>query len=528
MNEISPQAPRRRGRDAKRTARSGAISHNPDIVGPGMEGGSYKPLTDTQIERIIDTAKRVLEDYGMADATPSMKKILLENGADLKGDRIAIPRKMVDEALKVACPEFDVWGIDGTKKMTLGGSRVNFGTNSYNPSVRDIETGEFRNPTVTDLYDLTRLVDRLDNYHYVRIPVIARDLTPDEFDVNSAYAVACGTNKPFCLAISFEEFVGPVTELFDMIAGGPGKFAERPFCLPITVPVVPPMKFAYESCLAIERMVENGFPVILHSAGMMGATSPASSAGMLVQSLAEVFGALVWVNLLNPGHPVAAGLSPLGCDIRTGACVMGSAEHVLLEAASAQICNYLNLPGSQLSGTTDSKREDYQAGAEKTLGAITIALAGSNHVGLMGGGFAANMGMTAEALVLDNDNIGNALRVLKGVDTSDEMLGYETIGDAIAGEGHYLGHAETMRLIASEFYYPEFIDRDAIGDWELKGKPDPFDKAKERAEQILHSHFPAHIPQEVDAKIRERFDIKIPREAMSPGDRRPLCQQKTV
>lgn len=522
MNEISPELPRRRGRDAKRAARTGALSHVPDIVGPGLEGGAYKPLTDAQMDRIIDAAKRVLADYGMADATPSMTKILLENGAEQKGDRVAIPREMVDAALKTACRSFDLYGIDGTKKITLGGTHVNFGTNSYNPSVRDLESGEFRNPTVTDLYDLTRLADKLDNYHYVRIPVIARDLDPDEFDVNSAYAVAAGTTKPFCLAISFEEFVDPVTELFDMIAGGPGEFAKRPFCLPITVPIVPPMKYAYDSCLAIERMIENGFPVIMYSAGMIGATSPAPVAGMLVQSLAEVFAALVWVNLLKPGHPMVAGLSPLGCDIRTGACVMGSAEHALLEAASAQLCNYLDLPGAQLSGTTDAKREDYQAGAEKTLGAITIALAGSNHVGLMGGGFGANMGMTAEALVMDNDNLGNALRVLKGIDTSDEMLAYDTIGEAIAGEGHYLGHAETLRLISTEFYYPEFIDRDAIGDWEEKGKPDPLEKAKARAEEILSTHFPNHIPEEVDAAIRARFDIKVPREALSPGDRRPL------
>ena len=104
----------------------------------------------------------------MADAIPSMTKLLFENGAVQKGERIAIPRRIVDDALAVACREFDVWGIDGTEKITRGGDRLNFGTNSYNPGVRDIETGEFRNPTTTDLYDLTRPADKLDNYHDVR------------------------------------------------------------------------------------------------------------------------------------------------------------------------------------------------------------------------------------------------------------------------------------------------------------------------------------------------------------------------
>lgn len=516
---------RRGGRDARRAARTDAISHVPDLLRPGIETGTYRPLTDAQMDRIIATARRVLADYGMADATPGMAALLLANGAERQAGRIAIPSAMVDAALASACRSFEVFGIDGTRKITLGGTRVNFGTNSYTPSVRDIETGEYRDPTVTDLYDLTRLIDALDNFHYVRIPVIARDLDGDAFDLNSAYAVASGTGKPFCLTISFARYVDDVAELFDMIAGGPGRFAERPFCLPICVHVVPPMKFASESCRVIERLVALGWPVILYSADMIGATSPASVAGMLVQTVAEVFAGLVWVNLMRPGHPMLAGISPLGCDIRTGACVMGSAEHALLEAASAQLCRYLDLPGAQLSGATDSKREDYQAAAERTLGALTVGLAGANHVGIAGGGFAANMGMAAEALVMDNDNLGNVLRVMKGVDTSDEMLAYETIGETIAGEGHYLGHAATMRLITTEFYYPEFIDREAIGDWEEKGRRDPFHQARERAEMLLATHFPDHIPEHVDAAIRARFDISLPRAAMSPGARRPLTAQ---
>jgi hypothetical protein len=202
MNQVAPSPSRRRGRDAKRISRIGAISHVPDIVGPGLRGGSYKPLTDAQMDTIIDAAKRVLEDYGMADATPAITALLLSHGARQKGNRIAIPREMVDAALETACRSFDLYGIDGEKKITLGGDHVNFGTNSYVPSVRDMETGEFRNPTVTDLYDLTRLADKLDNYHYVRIPVIARDLSPDEFDVNSAYAVAMGTGKPLGIAVA--------------------------------------------------------------------------------------------------------------------------------------------------------------------------------------------------------------------------------------------------------------------------------------------------------------------------------------
>ncbi len=410
--------------------------------------------------------------------------------------------------------------------MVFGRNRVNFGGNSYVPKVRDLVTQEFRTARLVDLYDLVRLEDQLDNLHYVRIPVIAQDVEPEAFDVNAAYAVASATGKPFCLAVSFEQYVDPVFDLFDMMAGGPGEFAKRPFCMPITVHVVPPLKFATESCLVIERMIQRGAPVILHSAGMSGATSPAALAGMLAQTLAESYAGLVWVNLMKPGHPILFGMAPLAADLRFGSCDMGAAEQALMEAACAQICAHLDLPGAQLSGTTDSKSLDMQAGWEKSFGSMAAALAGANHIGIAAGGLASNMGMVAESLVIDNDQIGNVLRILKGIEVTDDSLSFETIGDVIRGEGHFLGHADTMKLMSTEYYYPEFADRTAIGDWEERGKPSLEERARERVIEILDRHYPQYIAPEVDAEIRKRFDIRLPAENMKPGERRPLVASK--
>jgi trimethylamine--corrinoid protein Co-methyltransferase len=526
MTDILEKKPQRRGREAKRASRTSSLAHDANIVSPSMKGGTYKPLTTEEADRICETALDILEQHGMAQATDTMRDLFLANGAIENGDRICFPRKMVETAMATACREFSVTGLDGQRTLTFGGSRVNFGGNSYTVHVRDLETQEYRKPSIIDLYDLTRLEDKLDNLHYVRIPTIAQDLSPEEFDLNSAYAVATATGKPFSLAISFEQYVDPVVELFDMMAGGPGEFAKRPFCIPICVHVVPPLKWAQDSCLVIEKLVKAGFPVIMHSAGMLGATSPASVAGMLAQTVAEAFAGLVWVNLMKPGHPMLFGVSPLGCDMRSGSCVMGSAEHALLEAAAAQLCAHLGLPGAQLSGTTDSKTLDFQSGAEKSYNALTIALAGGGHIGIAAGGHAANMGMIPESLVLDNDNLGNVLRILKGVEVTEESLSMNTIGDVINGEGHFLGHSDTMRLMSSEYYYPEFADRDAIDVWEEKNKPDPVDLARARAVSILDEHYPEYITPETDVAIRKRFNIKLPRECMAPSSRRPLTTNK--
>ena len=125
------------------------------------------------------------------------------------------------------------------------------------------------------------------------------------------------------------------------------------------------------------------------------------------------------------------------------------------------------------------------------------------------------MGISAESLVIDNDMLGNVLRILRGIEVTDETLSYDVIGDVIRGEGHYLGHAHTMKLMSTEFYYPEFADRDSIKDWAEKGQPNIRDEARARAHSIIDGHFPTHIPQEVDEAIRARFDIRLPRDMMS-------------
>lgn len=527
MNADVHSPVRRGGRAEKRQARTQSLAHEKGIVSASMVGGAYRPLTVEQIEKINETALRILETYGMADAAPNAEATLLRGGGKLtEAGRILISREMVAEAMRVACRSFEITGLDGERKMTFGSNRVNFGGNSYTPNVRDLETREFRTPTVTDLYDLTRLEDKLDHLHYVRIPVIAQDLTPEEFDVNSAYAVASATGKPFCLTVSFPEYVDPVFDLFDMIAGGRGEFAKRPFCLPICVHAVPPLKFATENCYVFEKMIERGAPLIMYSAGMSGATSPAALAGMLAQTLAETYAGLVWVNLMKPGHPMLFGMSPLAADLRFGSCDMGAAEQALMEAACAQICAHLDLPGAQLSGATDSKSLDMQAGWEKSFGSFAAALAGANHIGIAAGGFASNMGMVAESLVIDNDQIGNILRILKGIEVTEESLSFDSIGEVIRNEGHFLGHADTLKLMSTEYYYPEFADRTTISDWEEKGKPSLEDRARTRVVSILDSHYPQYITPEIDAEIRKRFDIRLPVENMAPGSRRPLVASK--
>ena len=105
-------------------------------------------------------------------------------------------------------------------------------------------------------------------------------------------------------------------------------------------------------------------------------------------------------------------------------------------------------------------------------------------------------------------------------EVTDETLAVEVIEDVVKGPGHFLGQPQTLSLMESEYIYPELGDRERPTTWEEAGSLDIRARARSRVEEVLSTHYPTYIDPAVDAKIRDKFDIKLPAEAMKPGNDR--------
>ncbi len=517
-------APRRRqgGRAARKALRAAKIPADQAAVRAGLTGGRYKPLTDNDVARIHGAALEVLERIGVAEAIPSCVELVTAAGGWLnESERLCFPPALVEDVVAKACRRFVLHGQDPAHDLEITGQRVQFGTGGAAVHVVDIDTGEYRESTLADLYDIARLVDSLDHIHWCLRPIVARDMTSTlDLDVNTAYAVVSGTAKPCGLSITVPANVAPVMALFDMVAGGEGRFRERPFCHMSSCYVVPPLRFTEEACETLEAAVRAGMPVILLCAGQAGATSPAALAGAVVQEVAEVLAGLVYVNLLVPGHPVLLGAWPFVSDLRTGAMSGGSGEQALLSAACAQMGNFYGIPCSVPAGMADSKIPDAQSGFEKGYTTALAGLAGATMIHESAGMLASLLGVSFEGFVIDNDMLGAALRTVRGIEVTDATLSVDVIAEVTAGPGHFLGHEQTIALMERDYVYPEVGDRNNPEDWKDRGSTDIRERARVRAREILASHYPDHIGASVDAQIRERLNILLPRENMQPGSGR--------
>ena len=265
--------------------------------------------------------------------------------------------------------------------MLLSGSRVHYGTAGAAVHVVDVAKNEYRESYLADIYDAARIVEQMDNIHFFQRPTVARDISdPGDLDFNTVYVAIKGTTKHVGVSFTEAEFMRPVFEMLHIVAGGEDKWRARPFVSNSNCFVVPPLRFATESCLVMEEAIQNGMPVLLLSAGQAGATAPASIAGAVAQALSEVIAGLIYVNAMKPGHPCICGTWPFDSDLRTGAMSGGSGEQGLLIAACTQMLQHYDLPGGATAGMADAKMPDAQSGYEKGSTLVMAGLFGLNMV----------------------------------------------------------------------------------------------------------------------------------------------------
>ncbi len=519
MNDLRPKSRRSGGREARRAERA----RPPEIraVGPGQLGGSFRPLSPADMEKIHHAVLDILEGIGMAQPIPSCVAALEAVGARLSEDgRLLFPRALVEDMLARIPRDLVLHGRDPRHDMQLSGRRVHFGTAGAAVHLVDLDSGVYRDSTLRDLYDIARLVDTRENIHFFQRSVVARDLDdPFEMDLNTCYAAVAGTSKHIGTAFTTAEAVHAGIDMLDMIAGGEGAFAARPFVSMSCCFVVPPLRFAEDACHCLEAGVARGMPILLLSAGQAGATSPAALAGSLAQAVAEVIAGTLYVNALKPGHPTIFGTWPFVSDLRTGAMSGGSGEQALLAAAAAQMAGYYGLPNGVAAGMADAKIPDAQSGYEKGYTTALAGLAGANLVYEAAGMHASLLGAAFESYVIDDDMLGAVLRCVRGIEVNDDTLSVRTMRGVVDGPVHYLGDDQTLALMQREYTYPALGDRASPSDWADAGALDIRERARRLAREILGSHYPDHIDPETDARIRARFPIRLPRTAMRAGGR---------
>ena len=510
---------RRRGRSRETRLELRAKRSNVNAIWPGMEGGRYQPLSDQDVGKVHRAALSILEHTGIADSTEELLDLVLPKGA-VQNDhgRLCFPPGLVEDVIAGAASEYYVYARGsraGKDDIHCRKNSVYFSNSGTAVTTFDAATRTYRPSTLQDIYDFTRLVDKLDNVHMLGDTVLATDVPDDyEHDMNMLYAILAGSEKPACVTFRSRDHIQPAIGLFDSASGGEGSFLKKPSVIFGGCPIVSPLRFGRENLELLIETSKMGLTSDIAVAPQSGATAPAPLAGILAQVVAETLACLAIVNLITPGCPMTFAAWPFITDLRTGSFTGGGGEQALVAAAAIQMGNYYNLPTSVGCGMTDAKIPDAQYGYEKALTYTLAAHAGANRLCEFGGMMGSLMGCSFESMVIDNDAIGMIARSLRGIEVSDDTLSVDVIHDSAVDPGHFLGNSQTLSYMESEYVYPMLLDRTPTDQWEQEGSRDLFSRSRETADEILGSHYPNFFGESVDERIRRTYPIRLPKSKM--------------
>ena len=467
----------------------------------GIAGGSYKPLSDEDINRIHKTVLKVIEEVGFQVNSQDALRYFKQAGAiDGDGDNvIRMPASKVMELLETAPSEVRLCGQDEKNDVILGGNKVYAGTGGTALYIYKPDTENKRLATVEDLKKIAKLVDNMENIHLYMLPTYPSELPVEQVDVNRFFAGLSNSSKHIMGGVYTIEGVEQVIKMAGMIAGSEEALRKRPLVSMIACVMSPLKMDAHYGDLLIS-IASKGIPVICPSEPLCGATSPVTLAGNLVVQTVDSLMGVVLSQIVNPGTPAIFGSVATNTDLRDLRYLAGSVEMGLLNAGGAQMAQYYKLPFYATGGMTDSKVLDAQSGYESAITTLMCGLAGANFIHDSAGLMEFAMTVSYEKFVIDNEIIGMMMRAVEGIKVDDDTLAYDVISQVGPG-GNFVTSKHTRRYMRSEHYQPLLSDRESREEWESKGKLMTWERAAEIVRQIEEGEGYS-LPGDIERKIR--------------------------
>ena len=479
----------------------------------GLHGGQYRPLLPEQIKIIHEASLKILEKTGFTyeQGLEDTIEMLGASGALIDKDKhnIIFPRDMIAEQVAKTPEKVVLCGQDTKNDLHLTQDRVHLGTGGAAINILDPETGKARPTTLKDLYDVSRLVDQLDNIHFLVKPCIATDIDVENYNINWFYACLSATSKHVMSGVNDIKGLKDVIEMASMIAGGKDKLIQRPFISTIACFAISPLKLCTQSTLIMQEANRCGIPVALSSAPMAGSTSPLTMAGTLAQLHAEQLAGITICQLTKAGAPLLYGGIPGMANLKTMGYSGGAVECGMMNAAIHQLSNHIKVPNYNSAGLSDSKIPDAQAGYEKAFTSLLASMGGSNYIHHSAGMLESMLTIAHEQFVIDDEIIGNCCKVLKGIECDVEHLALEVI-DSVGPGGNFMTSPHTMEHMRTEYYNGNGVtDRKSRDKWEKEGSLDTRQRAANIAKKLLENPKPSYISDDIDEKIREKFTILL-------------------
>jgi len=477
------------------------------ILAPTLDLPQYTIASEEQATTIHEVSLRILAEVGMAFYDETALATLRAAGARVDDDQVVrFDPEMVETALAAAPAEFTHTGRDPAKAVTYGGDNIVLAPVAGPPYVMDAVRGR-REGTYADLVNFVKMANATPYLQQQGTEIcVTGDIPFHEraLDINYAH-IRWGT-KPmmghYPLGICAEDSVAMA-----QIVHGTERVAGEHFLMAV-INVSSPRRLDDRMLSTIRTYAANNQALVLTPFILAGAMGPASILGTVTQANAEVLGALVYAQLLNPGTPCIYGPFLATIDLQSGSPVFGSAESMLAQSLCGQMARRYDMPFRAAGTYASSKLTDMQAGYEAVMAMLPSMLTRPNFVLHAAGWLENGLTTSYEKFVMDLELCGVLLTVAAGVSWDDDEWALDAILDEVPPGGHHLGTSHTMNRFRTAFHRTPLFDHDSFAQWEAAGAHDSTTRATAAWRQLLERYEDPGLDDAVDAELQEFMALR--------------------
>lgn len=422
---------------------------------------TMRVIAENDYQRIHEASLKILSEVGVKFDSVDALDIFKKHGARIENKTVFISPQMVEQAMKAA-PEKFKWAARNDEQSVILGEGYVVEPNVGCVYAQSIDRGRW--PGTREDYANIQKLHQSSKLPTVvgATPIQISDAGANEKHLYMLYETLKHTDKP---VIGICETKAHVQENLKMmeIAMGESRFAENT-CIAVSVNPLSPLAYGSETADSMVQYAMKGQAVMSLPCIMAGVTGPISIFGTIILQNTEILAALVLTQLINPGNAFIMCPCSSTAYMKRGNYVTGAPEMMLIDIAGLQMSHeFYKLPSRLMTGMTDSKEVDVQAGYETMQNLVMGILARPNILHECHGVLESIMTLSYEKFIIDEELISRVLRITEGVDTSDKAMSLDLIKE-IGSEGIYFTHDETFKHY-KDLWEPTVSDWHTYTEW---------------------------------------------------------------
>jgi trimethylamine--corrinoid protein Co-methyltransferase len=467
-----------------------------------LAGFRLTSISDYELDFIHQATLRLFQNTGLKVYSEEALEIFHGAGALVERIKdygvVKIPPYIVEDCIRQAPSTFGCYGRDPEDDFILEPSLVSLSNAGACINVIDPYTREHRAAMKKDCGDIARICDSIEGIGVLLRPCIPCDVPAEIYPVHALEAILNNTSKHSLIGADSVSNLHKMIQLGAACVGGLAEFKKRPIFSATVCPTTP-LTMSQNFCEVLMEAARQGVGLVVVSMALAGAISPATIAGTLVTTNAEILGGIILAQLTAKGTPCIYGNLSTIMDMKTGVAAVGAPELARVAAGTTRLAKHYHLPCLAGGGMSDSKIPDAQAAYESAFSLIIAALAGANIVFGMGG-LDHLLTFDYAKLIMDAEVERMVMNFIGGIEVSDESVALDVIHQ-VGPAGEFMTQQHTYDHMRN-FSQSKLYDRRTRDVWLEQGAENLTERAYEKARYIIENHKPKPLPEAAVVTMR--------------------------